>query len=130
MKGKSVIFLVDGMAMSSPQGNMPELQQMQPKIGQPNNTGLGPLLEKYGFKVGENFVFDKKQMAPGIVDFGGRRMIATAPVFLVAETQESKDKDFSVLNGLNGLIFPFGSSVELVGPLASGKPTEKGARLW
>src|SRR6185436_17211814 len=45
-------------------------------------------------------------------------------------TQESKDKDFSVLNGLNGLIFPFGSSVELVGPLASGKPTEKGARLW
>jgi ABC-type uncharacterized transport system involved in gliding motility auxiliary subunit len=130
MKGKGVTFLVDGMAISSPQGNMPEMQQMQPKIGQPNNTGLSPLLDKYGFKVDEDFVFDKKQNAPGLVDFGGRKMPVSSPVFLVAETEEASDKDFSVLSGINVLIFPFGSSVSLVGPLASGKPTMPGARLW
>jgi len=130
MKGKGAIFLVDGMAMSSPQGNMPELQQMQPKIGQPNNTGLNPLLEKYGFKIGENFVLDRKQSVPGIVDYGGRKMLANEPVFVGVETEEVKDKDFSVLSGLTAIIFPFASSVELVGPLASGKPTAPGARLW
>ncbi|HSZ83813.1 MAG TPA: GldG family protein [Polyangia bacterium] len=133
MKGKGAIFLIDGMAMSTPQGNMPELQQMQPKIGQPNNTGLGPLLEKYGFKVGEDFIFDKKQAAPGLVDFGGRKMIATVPAFLVAEPPEAeggKDKDFSVLDGVTAIIFPWGSSVSLTGPLAGGKPTTPGARLW
>jgi gliding-associated putative ABC transporter substrate-binding component GldG len=130
MKGKGAIFLVDGMAITSPQGNMPELQQMQPRIGQPNNTGLAPLLEKYGYKIGEDFIFDKKQSAPGLVDFGGRKMIVSAPVFLGTETVESSDKDFSVLAGINALIFPFGSSVSLVGPLANGKPTAPGARLW
>jgi ABC-type uncharacterized transport system involved in gliding motility auxiliary subunit len=130
MKGKGAIFLVDGMAISSPQGNMPELQQMQPKIGQPNHTGLEAILDKYGFKVDEDFIFDKKQAAPGLVDFGGRKMLASVPVFLATETEESKDKDFSVLQGINALIFPFGSSVSLIGPLASGKPTQPGARLW
>jgi hypothetical protein len=51
-------------------------------------------------------------------------------MFLVAEAEDIKDKDFSVLAGVTALIFPYGSSVELVGPLAGGKPTEKGARLW
>ncbi|HEX4407098.1 MAG TPA: GldG family protein [Polyangia bacterium] len=131
MKGKGAIFLIDGMAMSSPQGNMPELQQMQPKIGQPNKTGLEPLLDKYGFKVEEDFIFDKKQSAPGLVDFGGRKMIASVPAFLVAEPPEAdKDKDFSVLDGVTAVIFPWSSSVTLTGPLASGKPTMPGARLW
>jgi gliding-associated putative ABC transporter substrate-binding component GldG len=130
MKGKGVVFLSDGMAMSSPQGNMPELQGMQPKIGQPNNTGLNELLEKYGFKVAENFIFDRKQSAPGLLEFGGRKMLASEPFFLVTEPDEVKDKDFSVLQGITAVIFPFGSSVELVGPLAKGKPATPGARLW
>jgi gliding-associated putative ABC transporter substrate-binding component GldG len=130
MKGKGVIFLVDGMAISSPQGNMPELQGMQPKIGQPNHTGLDPLLDKYGFKVGEDFVFDDKQAAPGLLDFGGRKMLAAKPVFVGTETVESTDKDFSVLSGISAVIFPFGSSVGLTGPLASGKPAQQNARLW
>ncbi len=53
MKGKGAIFLVDGMAMQAPRGGMPpEMQAAQPKIGQPNDTGLNELLEKYGFKIG------------------------------------------------------------------------------
>ncbi|HVZ73745.1 MAG TPA: Gldg family protein [Polyangia bacterium] len=130
MKGKGAVFLVDGMAMSQPQGNMPELQGTAPKIGQPNNTGLNELLEKYGFKIDEDFILDRKQSAPGILDFGGQKRPVTSPVFLGTEPEEIKDKDFSVLAGVNALIFPFGSSVSLVGPLASGKPTMPGARLW
>jgi gliding-associated putative ABC transporter substrate-binding component GldG len=130
MKGKGAVIMADGMAMSSPQGNMPELQGMQPKIGQANRTGLEPLLAKYGFKIDEDFVFDKKQSAPGIVDFGQRKMMVNAPVFLVAEPDEIKDKDFSVLQGISAVIFPFASSVELTGPLAGGKPTVPGSRLW
>ena len=65
MKGKGAIFLVDGMAMSSPnQGN--PMQQMQgggPKIGQANDTGLGDLLKAYGFAVGQDFVLDRAERA-------------------------------------------------------------------
>jgi gliding-associated putative ABC transporter substrate-binding component GldG len=130
MKGKGAVVLADGMAMSSPQGNMPELQGMQPKIGQANHTGLEPLLAKYGFKIGEDFVFDKKQSAPGIVEYGQRKMLVNAPVFLVSEPDEIKDKDFSVLQGITAIVFPFASSVDLTGPLAGGKPTVPGSRLW
>jgi gliding-associated putative ABC transporter substrate-binding component GldG len=128
MKGKGAIFLVDGMAMNSPQGNMPELQQMQPKIGQANNHGLDELLAKYGFKIGQDFIFDK-QNVPGPVDFGGRKMLANLPAFVGVKTPTIEDKDFSVLSGIEALVFPFGSSVELVGPLAGGKAPGK-ARLW
>src|SRR3954451_18289551 len=60
MKGKGAIFMVDGMAMSAPrtQGMPPEMMAGQPKIGQPNDTGLNEVLEKYGFKVGQDFVLD------------------------------------------------------------------------
>jgi gliding-associated putative ABC transporter substrate-binding component GldG len=128
MKGKGVIFLVDGMAMSSPQGN--NMQQMPgggPKIGQANDAGLGDLLKGYGFNVGQDFVLDR-QNAPGPVEVGGRRMLANAPMFVGVEMEKVRDKDFSLLAGINAIIFPYASSVELVGPLAGGKPAQ--GRLW
>jgi ABC-type uncharacterized transport system involved in gliding motility auxiliary subunit len=125
MQGKGVVFLVDGMAMQSPggMGGMPEMQQM--KMGQNNDHGLGELLGAYGFKIGEDFVFDH-QNVPGPIDVGGRRMLSNAPWFVGAEFE--KDKDLSVLAGLQAGVFPFASSVELTGPLASGK-ADKG-KLW
>lgn len=128
MRGKGAVFLVDGMAMTSPGGGMPEMQGAQPKIGQANNTGLDELLEKYGFKVNQDFVLDK-QNVPGPVEFGGRKMLANLPMFVGVKTEEIKDKDFSVLAGVSAIVFPFGSSVDLVGPLAGGK-TPPQARLW
>ncbi len=127
MKGHGAIFLVDGMTLSSPRGGMPQLPS-QPKIGQANDTKLNDLLEKYGFKVDEDFVFDK-QNVPGPIDVGGRKMLKNLPVFVGVKT-DSSDKDQSVLEGVNAIVFPFPSSVELVGPLANGKPQIPGAKLW
>jgi ABC-2 type transport system permease protein len=130
MKGRGAIFLVDGMVLSSPraQGGMPP-QLAQMKTGQPNQAGLNELIEKYGFKVGDDFVFDKLNV-PGLVEVGGRRMLKNLPEFVGVKT-DSSDKDMSVLAGINVVVFPFASSVNLVGPLADGKPPAgSNARLW
>jgi len=127
MKGRGVIFLLDGMALSAPRGGMPQMAA-QPKVGQVNQTGLNELIEKYGFKVGEDFVFDR-QNVPGPVDVGGRKMLKNLPVFVGVKTDQA-DKDNSILAGVNAIVFPFPSSVELVGPLASGKAQAPGAKLW
>jgi gliding-associated putative ABC transporter substrate-binding component GldG len=130
MKGRGVIFMVDGMILSSPrtQGGMPP-QLAQMKTGQANQVGLNELLEKYGFKIGEDFVFDKLNV-PGAVDVGGRKMLKNLPEFVGVKTDPT-DKDMSVLSGVNVIVFPFASSVQLVGPLAEGKPPAGStARLW
>ncbi|MES1158110.1 MAG: GldG family protein [Haliangium ochraceum] len=128
MKGKGVIFLVDGMVMSAPQGNNMQMPGAGgPKVGQANESGLGDLLKGYGFAVGQDFVLDR-QNAPGPVEVGGRRMLANAPMFVGVETPKVREKDFSLLAGINAIIFPYASSVELVGPLAGGKPAR--GKLW
>jgi len=127
MKGRGVIFLLDGMALSAPRGGMPQMAA-QPKVGQVNQTGLNELIEKYGFKVGEDFVFDR-QNVPGPVDVGGRKMLKNLPVFVGVKTDQA-DKDNSILAGVNAVVFPFPSSVQLVGPLASGTAQAPGAKLW
>jgi ABC-2 type transport system permease protein len=126
MSGKGVVFMIDGMAMTSPGGGH-GMEQMQIKMAQANDTGLDKLLEGYGFKVGKNFVFDQQAM-PGLLEVGGRKMLANAPCFVGAETD--KATDLSVLEGIRGLVFPFASDVSLTGPLASGKPAAPGAKLW
>ena len=126
MTGKGAVILADGMAMSSPGGaGMHGMENMQIKMAQGNEHGLDKLLEGYGFKIGKDFVFDK-QAAPGLVDMGGRKMLANAPFFAVAETDSASD--LSVLQGIRGLVFPFASSVSLAGPLSSGKPAA--GKLW
>jgi gliding-associated putative ABC transporter substrate-binding component GldG len=129
MKGKGAIFLVDGMVMSAPQGNgMPQMPGGGgPKMGQANDTGLGDLLKGYGFTVGQDFVLDR-QNAPGPIEVQGRRMLANAPMFVGVEMEKTRDKDFSLMAGISAIIFPYASSVDLVGPLAGGKPAQ--GRLW
>jgi gliding motility-associatede transport system auxiliary component len=126
MKGKGCIFLVDGMVLQSPQGGMMP-GMATPKIAHPNQTGLNDLLEKYGFKVNEDFVFDRMAV-PGVIDAGGRKMLRTLPMFVGVKT-DPNDKDQSILAGVNAVVFPFASSVDLVGPLASGS-AQNGGKLW
>jgi gliding-associated putative ABC transporter substrate-binding component GldG len=125
MKGKGAIFLADGMVLQAPRGGMPEMPA-QPKIGQANDTGLNDLLEKYGFKVGQDFVLDK-QNVPGPVEIGGRRMLRNRPEFVGVKVEDDV-RDLTVMAGVNILVFPFPSSVELVGPLAGGKAAA--GKLW
>jgi gliding-associated putative ABC transporter substrate-binding component GldG len=126
MSGKGVVILADGMAMSSPGGaGMHGMENMQIKMAQANEHGLDKLLEGYGFKIGKDFIFDR-QAAPGLIEVGGRKMLANAPFFVEAETEKSSD--LSVLQGIAGVVFPFASSVTLTGPLASGKPAA--GKLW
>jgi ABC-2 type transport system permease protein len=128
MKGKGAIFLVDGMAMQAPRGNMPpEMMAGQPKIGQPNDAGLSELLEKYGFKINQDFVLDSPRV-PGPVDMpDGRKMLANVPVYVAVKTS-GDSKDVSVIQNITALVFPFASSVDLVGPLAGGNPPA--GKLW
>ena len=126
MSGKGAIIMADGMAMQAPGGNMGQMQQMRIKMAQANEHGLGKLIEGYGFKVNQDFVFDP-QNAPGPVDVGGRPMLASLPFFPHAETE--KHKDLIVLAGLTRVVFPFSSSVDLVGPLKDGKTAVKGAKI-
>jgi gliding-associated putative ABC transporter substrate-binding component GldG len=125
MKGKGAIILADGMVLQAPRGGMPEMAA-QPKIGQNNDTGLNELLEKYGFKVNQDFVLDK-QNVPGPVDMGGRRMLRNRPEFVGVKVEDDI-KDLTVVAGVNVLVFPFPSSVDLVGPLAGGQSA--GGKLW
>lgn len=128
MTGKGAVLLVDGMAMTSPnmggQFNMPG--QPQIKMGQANEHGLGKLLEAYGFKVNQDFVFEPESNMLGPVAMGGRMMVLNVPVYVVAATDEHAD--LSVTTGLRGAVFPYVSSVELTGPLSGGAPS--GAKLW
>jgi len=126
MKGKGAVFLVDGMALSSP-GGMGGQQMMDIKMAQANDSGLGKILEAYGFKVNQDFVFDMKAMMPGPVEVGGRRMLQNLPFFIGVEIP--KTEGLSVLEGIRGLVFPYASSMELTGPLAGGK-LPSGAKLW
>lgn len=128
MKGKGAVFLVDGMTMSAPQQQgMPDMGAGGPKIGQANDAGLGEILEKYGFKIGQDFVLDR-QNVPGPIELNGRRMLANLPLFVGVKAEEIDDKELSVLAGVNALVFPYGSSVELTGPLAGGKPAQ--GKVW
>ena len=129
MKGKGAIFLVDGMVMSAPRNNAmggPDMPGM-PKIGQANDAGLGDVLGAYGFKINQDFILDR-QNVPGPVEYQGRRMLANHPIFVGVEVEDAGDKEFSVLSGVKALVFPYASSVELVGPLQGGKPAQ--GKLW
>lgn len=126
MKGRGAVILVDGMAMQAPRGQMPDMMAGGAKIGQANDAGLGELLEKYGFKIGQDFVLDR-QNVPGPIEVNGRRMLANVPLFVGVKAPQT-DKEFSVLAGINAMVFPYASTVELVGPLAGGKP--QNGQLW
>jgi ABC-type uncharacterized transport system involved in gliding motility auxiliary subunit len=125
VEGKGVIFLIDGMTLGAPSGMQGQMAQMKLKMVQSNETGLGKLLDAYGFKIGQNFVFDERN-APGPIDLDGRTMLAQLPSYVVGELEQSKD--LTLVAGLRAAVFPYPSSVELTGPLASGKPAS--GQLW
>jgi gliding-associated putative ABC transporter substrate-binding component GldG len=124
MTGKGVVVLAPGMvAQGAGARGMESIKMLQG-----NDHGLGKILEAYGFKIGQDVVIDPQAAAPGVMDVGGgRRALLTLPAFVASATE--KAPGLSVLEGVRGLIFPFASSVDLTGPLASGNPPS-GGKLW
>jgi gliding-associated putative ABC transporter substrate-binding component GldG len=122
MKGKSVALFVDGMLVEAPQGMQFNLGGAeQPKMGRPNDTNLGDMLEKYGVKVRDDIIMDE-QNAVGPVQIGQQMFLANHPVFVgVTEESGGFPGKWVVTENMKALILPFPSSVELVGDLKDKK---------
>jgi gliding-associated putative ABC transporter substrate-binding component GldG len=129
MTGKGAVILSPSMVISSPgrqQGMMGGMGDL--KVLQSNDTGLGKLLETYGFKIGPDVVADLEGASPGVLEIGGgRRALVTAPFFVGVNTE--KHEGLTLLEGVRSLVFPFSNPVELVGPLA-GNTVPAGGKLW
>jgi gliding-associated putative ABC transporter substrate-binding component GldG len=124
MTGRGAILLAPGMAAGSAGARGMESMKML----QGNDHGLDKLLEAYGFKVGKDIVIDPQAAAPGVMDVGGgRRALVTLPSFVAAATE--KAPGLTLLEGIRGLVFPYASPVDLVGPLASGN-VPAGGKVW
>lgn len=124
MTGRGAVILAPGMSAGSAGARGMESLKML----QSNDTGLTKMLESYGFKVGQDIIVDPQAAAPGVMDLsGGRRALVTLPAFVAAATD--KATDLSVLEGIRGVIFPYASSVDLVGPLAGGN-APAGGKVW
>src|SRR5581483_10969592 len=123
MKGKAALFLIDGMAVD------PDRRAGKDRLrsGSPIDSGLDPLLAAYGFRIGRDFVFDRMNV-PGPVDSPGGPLFANLPAFVGVRSAQMPDRDLAVLAGVEMMVFPFASSVGLVGPLAGG--TARDGRLW
>jgi ABC-type uncharacterized transport system involved in gliding motility auxiliary subunit len=109
MQGKPALFLVDGMeaVKTDREGHDDEV------VGRAIDSGLDPLLQAYGFRIGRNLVFDRVNV-PGPVQWAGRTLIANLPAFVQAKPEPVAAKELSVLAGINVVVFPFASSVERV----------------
>jgi ABC-type uncharacterized transport system involved in gliding motility auxiliary subunit len=139
MKGKAALFLIDGMALEQPEETRAQAGGDGRQAGRPIDSGLEVLLERYGFRVGHDFVFDHANV-PGPVRTGGRTLIANLPAFVSVRPDGKLDRisgraagqapgrPLSVLDGIDMMVFPFASSVELVGPLADGRA--RSGQLW
>lgn len=118
--GKGAVLLVDGMGFHTPGSPIAPVQM---RLSEPHDAGLGRVLAAVGFQVNHDFVFDDPAM-PGPAGGG---LLQEAPMYLPTELGQMRGA--SVMAGIRGLIFPYASSVTLVGPLAGGKPPA-GIELW
>jgi gliding-associated putative ABC transporter substrate-binding component GldG len=122
MKGNGALFLLDGME-PVPAGDAAAGGDR--RAGRPIDTGLDPLLERYGFRVGRDLVFDAPGAA-GPVGPDEQELYANLPAF-VAARPDAAASSLPILTGVPALAFPFASSVALAGPLAAGAPR---GQLW
>ncbi len=111
MKGKAVGFLVDGMVIESPRGQMQMPGMDQPRVGRKNEVGLDDLLAHYGFKVRDDFLMEPRQNIQGPIPYQGQTVLVNYPAFIVAT---DLDKENFITSGLKGAVLPFASSLDLI----------------
>jgi gliding-associated putative ABC transporter substrate-binding component GldG len=113
MQGKAVAFLVDGMTLETPRGQMPQGMQM-PRIARKNETSLESLLGSYGFKINDDIVMDA-QNARGLVMVDGQPMLVNQPYFPIVD--ERGIGKHEITDKVHGIFFPLASSVEVTGTM-------------
>ncbi|HNN93381.1 MAG TPA: GldG family protein [Pseudomonadota bacterium] len=116
MRGKSVGVFVDGQVLQTPRGMMMPGMDM-PQIAQNNEANLDDLLSAYGVKIKQDIVLDMQNYI-GPVQVGGQMLGVNHPVFLVAGPLPQVHQ---INTGLKAAIFPYASSLELVGEAKEGK---------
>jgi formylglycine-generating enzyme required for sulfatase activity len=122
MSGRGAVILAPGMAVDRVGG------RGKRRMLRNNDAGLSRLLESYGFKIGSDIVVDPEAAAPGAMEIDrDRRALVSLPAFVAAVIDQ--DVGLSIVEGVRGVIFPFASPVDLVGPLAGGNPPA-GTKLW
>jgi ABC-2 type transport system permease protein len=116
MRGKSVGVFVDGQILQTPRGMMMPGMDM-PQIAQNNEANLDDLLSAYGVKIKQDIILDMQNYI-GPVQVGGQMLGVNHPVFLVAGPLPQVHQ---INTGLKAAIFPYASSLELVGDAKDGK---------
>jgi ABC-type uncharacterized transport system involved in gliding motility auxiliary subunit len=128
--GRPAIFLLDGATVET-----------DPIAGSrrvvPTTTGLEPLLGAYGFRVGNDLVFDPRNV-PGPLEHGApddAPMFVNFPAFVAVRPEPALARQLPVTAGIDAVVFPFASSIDLVGPLAgsaaaSGSPAPSSGHIW
>lgn len=116
MRGKSVGIFIDGQMLQTPRGMMMPGMDM-PQIAQNNEANLDDLLSAYGVKIKQDIILDMQNYI-GPVQVGGQMLGVNHPVFLAA-TQLPQVHQINT--GMRAVIFPFVSSLELVGDAKEGK---------
>ena len=114
MQGKSVAFLVDGMSLETPRGQMPPGMQM-PRIAKKNDVGLDSLLGSYGFKINDDIVMEPRQNVRSVAMVDGQPMLVNMPFFPIVD--ESGIGKHDITDKVHGIFFPFASSVEVQGSM-------------
>lgn len=116
MRGKSLGIFVDGQTLQTPRGMMMPGMDM-PQIAQNNEANLDDLLSAYGVKIKQDIILDMQNYI-GPVMVGGQMLGVNHPVFLVAGPLPQVHQ---INTGLKAAIFPYASSLELVGEAKEGK---------
>lgn len=122
MAGKPVLFLVGGMRWQAGNGQ-PQAPGFEnpddPYVGMPASSGLGDLLEGYGFKIGQDVILDLKSSARGWLPPGARQGMLARGVFPYARSLAADEG--GILQGIDVVAVPFASTLKLVGSLADAK---------
>jgi ABC-type uncharacterized transport system involved in gliding motility auxiliary subunit len=124
MSGRAVAFFVDGEILETPKGMMAPGMDM-PQIARGNDTGLDDILGHYGFKVRADLILDKQNFI-GPVTIGQQVLGVNHPVFLLAGPLDQKSQ---LTQGLEAIILPYASSIELTGDVKDGKSPLKVVKL-
>ena len=128
MKGRPALFLVDGAALDAPRAGEAPLHR-----GRSVDSGLDPLLAAYGFRIERTLVFDRLSVAGPVdpvdlVSVQEGPVLIKLPAFVATRPERALISELSITTGVDTVVFPFVSAVELVGPLARG---DAGAgRVW